>query len=250
MKIAAVALVPLFAAAPALAQQAPADPQPETVHVDTLVVVTPNPPVVVTTNGGAVGGGPSTIAPAKAATDVADAENPPPHNEDWSNVSHINGRLVPVGERNAYLYKYKKTNIATNPIGMMFGFYGLSVSYAVGPHVAIRGDVSIYNHNDQTETEFGISAPIYFKRMYSGPFFEPGLVVRTEPGNSGYSYSGGGYYTQMNDTYVAPEMMFGWHWTFDWGLNVAAALGAMKRLDNNGNSDPRPAGYFRIGYAF
>ncbi len=48
-------------------------------------------------------------------------------------------------------------------------------------------------------------------------------------------------------------MLFGWHWTFDSGLNVAMAFGAARNMssDNNEyNSDePEPAGYFRIGYA-
>src|SRR5687768_1875279 len=46
-----------------------------------------------------------------------------PQNEDWSNVSHINGTPVKVGERNDYLNNgYKKVNLSSNPIGWMFGF--------------------------------------------------------------------------------------------------------------------------------
>ena len=50
---------------------------------------------------------------------------------------------------------------------------------------------------------------------------------------------------------VGPEVLFGWHWSFDSGLNVAAALGVARDLsgDANGSSDPEPVGYFRIGYA-
>src|SRR4051812_2069072 len=32
---------------------------------------------------------------------------PAPQNEQWSNVSHINGQVVPVGERGNYLHKWK-----------------------------------------------------------------------------------------------------------------------------------------------
>jgi len=77
------------------------------------------------------------MRPASAAADGAGPSTrhpfrPRPYNEPWDNVNHINGRLVKVGEKGAtYLLKYKKTNIATNPIGWMFGFYGLSVSHAV-----------------------------------------------------------------------------------------------------------------------
>src|SRR5215468_3169374 len=35
-----------------------------------------------------------------------------PQNEDWHNVSHINGQVVKVGERGDYLYRWKTINIA------------------------------------------------------------------------------------------------------------------------------------------
>ena len=53
-------------------------------------------------------------------------------------------------------------------------------------------------------------------------------------------------------------MMFGWHWSFDSGLNVAMALGAAREI-SSGSSDSSSysngddmhfAGYFRVGYAF
>jgi hypothetical protein len=49
--------------------------------------------------------------------------------------------------------------------------------------------------------------------------------------------------------------MFGWHATFDSGLNVAAAAGAMRNLnvqtDEYGYTEDAIefAGYFRVGYA-
>src|SRR5688500_5103824 len=92
----------------------------ETTTVDTLVVVTPNPPVAVTQ------GPPSVTQPVMAP---GAAEMPPvpvlpgngaPQNESWSNVSHINGVPVKVGERQDYLYKPKKYNLSTNPFGYFF----------------------------------------------------------------------------------------------------------------------------------
>ena len=48
-------------------------------------------------------------------------------------------------------------------------------------------------------------------------------------------------------------MLFGWHWTFDSGLNVALAFGVAKRLDPNTTTygdGVEANGYFRVGYAF
>ncbi len=171
---------------------------------------------------------------------------PAPYNEPWDNVNHINGRLVKVGEKGDYLLKYKKTNISTNPIGWMFGFYGLSVSQALSQNVAIRGDANIFDIDGTEGYEVGLSAPIYFKRVYSGPFIEPGIIAR---GFSNSCYDCG----DSSDTMVGPEILFGWHWTFDSGLNVAMAFGAARNMSSSNSEyssdDPEPAGYFRIGYA-
>jgi hypothetical protein len=47
-------------------------------------------------------------------------------------------------------------------------------------------------------------------------------------------------------------MMFGWHWTFDSGLNVAFAGGVARRLNEDSDYGPNVEGnaYFRVGYAF
>ena len=98
----AASLATLFAAA------APAGAQPgQEIPIDpgSVVVITPAP-IVVT---GDANGAPVTMLPPTAAT-------PAPQTEQWSDVSHINGQLVPVGEHGNYLYKFKKTNISTNPI--------------------------------------------------------------------------------------------------------------------------------------
>jgi hypothetical protein len=234
----AVALASLLLATAAHAQPVPSGdlddppgrgrgaPGPEVVHVDQLVVVTPNPPVVVNQNG---------VAPAKAGTDAADLADPAPHNEEWSNVSHINGRPVPVGERSHYLYKYKRVNIAIDPISPFFSLIDGSIAYGVTQNIAISGSLLAYT-KDNSWSQVGVTAPIYFRRTFSGPFIEPGLV----------------YYSNNGDSYAGPTMMVGWHWSFDSGLNLAFALGVSKRLDapTYGSSDPQFNGYFRVGYAF
>jgi hypothetical protein len=254
LTVAAIAL----SAAPAFADQT-------VVHTDSLVVVTPNPPVVVTQGqadpaphqieAGIDGYAtpPQAVAPGYAPP-VAPAYAPPvppaPYNEPWDNVNHINGRLVKVGEKGDYLLKYKKTNISTNPIGWMFGFYGVSVSHALSNHVAIRGDANIMSFENTDGYEFGVSAPIYFRRVYSGPFIEPGLIARGWKDSYDYSDC---YDCNSTDSMVGPSVLFGWHWTFDSGFNVAFAFGAARDMseDNSeySSDEPEPAGYFRIGYA-
>ncbi|MBS1118498.1 MAG: hypothetical protein H6Q90_726 [Deltaproteobacteria bacterium] len=173
--------------------------------------------------------------------------NPAPQNEPWSNVSHINGQLVPVGEHGSYTYKWKTTNVASNPLGWMFGFYGISVSHAVSSNVAIRGDLNLFEIDNTSGYEVGASAVIYFKRVFQGPFLEPGIIARDFHDKSCIDCT-------SSESMVGPEVLFGWHWTFDSGMNVAIAIGAAKRMSQDSmdeySDDVQPAGYFRIGYAF
>lgn len=170
-----------------------------------------------------------------------------PMNEDWSNVSHINGQIVKVGERGDYLVKYKKMNIASNPIGWMFGFYGLSVSHAVSQNIAVRADGNLFDMEGDSGYEIGLTVPIYFKRVYQGPFLEGGIMVR-DLHDSECDWDGGCMEQSPN---VGPQVMFGWHWSFDSGANVAMAFGAFRPMnDGKTRDDVEPAGYFRIGYAY
>lgn len=224
----ASALLTTLIAASAFAQPGPppampgSAPPPPPAPPGTVIIVAPEAPP-------AWPAAPPTMVPAAL---------PAPQTDDWRNVSHINGQVVKVGERGDYLYDNgKHTNVSSNPIGWMFGFYGLSISHAVHPNVAIRGDVNIYRVDGSDGHEVGVSAPIYFRRAFQGPFLEPGVVSR------GFEHSG-------RET-VGPEMMFGWHWSFDSGLNVAMALGALRDLNSSSRSiDAEPTGYFRVGYAF
>jgi hypothetical protein len=228
----AVLATTLFAA-PAFAQPDPAAMAegPPPVTAGTVVIVTPQPPIVQAGAGPAAPGQTAAIAPAPAL-----------QNEPWSNVSHINGQIVKVGERGDYLYDNgKRTNIASNPIGWMFGFYGVSVSHAVHANVAIRGDVNYFDLDGETGHELGLSVPIYFRRVFQGPFLEPGLVTRNFHDNCDGC---------NNREHVGPEVLFGWQWSFDSGLNVAMAVGAMRDMGgSSSSSNAEPAGYFRIGYA-
>ena len=213
-----VALLLVFAASPAFAQPSAQPPAEQAPSAEP-------PPVIIVT--------------------------PAPQNEDWNNVSHINGHPVKVGERGDYLYKWKKTNISTNPIGWIFGFYGVSAEQALSNNVAIRGDANIFARDSFTGYELGASLPIYFKRVYQGPFLEPGIIIRGTHDTYADDYCD--VDCMNNDTFVGPEVLFGWHWTFDSGLNVAFAGGIARRMTNTYDySDENVEGnaYFRVGYAF
>jgi hypothetical protein len=236
-------LVPLLAASASYADTV-------TTEADTLVVVTPNAPVVVQQ------GGPQAVAPTVMAPGAAEMPPAPPaapatangapQNEDWNNVSHINGVPVKVGERQDYLFTTKKTNIAANPFGLFFGLYDISVARSLSRNVAASFAFT------GTDEFYQLSAtlPLYFRKTFSGPFLEGGLLIRSQ---KDYDYAYDCYdCSTMTTTWSGPQMMFGWHWTFDSGLNVAFAGGVAKRMTNsNGSSnDTEGNAYFRVGYAF
>ena len=230
--ITATLVMVVAASVPAFAQpgaeEVPPAPQPPPPAGGTVVVVTPE-----------AGQGPQSQQPPVRAV-VA------PMNEDWNNVSHINGQIVKVGERGDYLVKYKRTNISSNPIGWMFGFYGLSVSHAVSPNIALRADGNLFDVDDGGGYEFGLTVPIYFKRVYQGPFREGGLLVRQLDDEDCWDGE-----CMQSPANVGPQVLFGWHWSFDSGANVALAFGAFRPMNGGKTQDDvEPAGYFRIGYAY
>ena len=192
--------------------------------------------------------------PAVASAPPPQPATTAPQNEEWNNVSHINGQVVPVGERGNFLYKAKKTNIASNPIGWLTGFYGVSVSHAVHDNVVLRVDANLINLPGSSITgyEFGASVPIYFKRAFHGPFLEPGIIVRDiREGSDNFDDEFTASDTGMTGFQgsFGPSVVAGYHWTFDSGLNLAAAFGVMRNL-NADDEGIEPSGYFRVGYAF
>jgi len=196
---------------------------------------------------------------AEPAPQPAPVAQPAPQNTDWNAVSHINGQLVPVGEKNDYYYDFKRTIISADPVGWIVGMYGISGSYAITDHVALRGELDYYadpDHTDNHFTEVDVSAPIYFKRTYQGAFLEPGLVVRTfnrTDHDVVYDANGGsrGVDTERSVSQIGPQVLVGWHWTWESGLNVAAAVGVGRNVNETSSSDRYiPNGYLRFGYAF
>jgi hypothetical protein len=247
----------VFASLPLLAVTAVAhaDGEVRTETADTLVVVTPNAPVVVQQPGAAEM---PPVAPPVAVPTIAppsQAAQPAPQNEDWQNVSHINGQLVKIGERHEYLVKFKKSNISANPFGLFFGVYDAAYSYGASENIAITGSVTGYSkqNSDTTMFQFTASAPIYLRRTFDGPFLEPGIIYRSTTSGDGSSY-------MSSRTWAGPELLFGWHWNFDSGLNISWAFGVAKHMsDNDTSSDGYTTnesdktdvnGYFRFGYNF
>ncbi len=130
----------------------------------------------------------------------------------------------------------------------MLGFYSGSLSHAITDNVVLRGDVTVFSSYEEDEgfVEFNATVPIYFRRAYQGPFVEPGVMLR----EWGYG-----------DTTAGPQVMVGWHWTYDSGWNMSFALGGGRDFSGEDSPDsyegayenedePFFNGYFRIGYAF
>jgi hypothetical protein len=228
----------------------------------TLVVITPNAPVIVNNSGQPQAAATQALSPpgAPIATQAAAAPGEAPHNEDWNNVSHINGSIVPVGDRNGYLYAFKKNNIQSNPIAWMFGFYQVAGQHALSQNVVASLELSGWSTDHGNESGYSVAAtlPIYFKRAFSGPFLEAGLLIHSDSSDNSYAACSNCNSTtsSSNRTWAGPEVMFGWAWMFDSGLNVSAAFGAARRMSDSQSTDsyssdsPEPVGYFRVGYAF
>jgi hypothetical protein len=199
------------------------------------------------------------VATTASATSAFAQEAPPPAQVETldsaardSNVSTIHGQLVPVGEKNEYLVAFKPTNISINPIGAMMGFYSGSLSFAVSQNVALRADASYFAPIDSESTGFqvGVSAPIYLRRTYQGAFVEPGIMARTMTHKDSYDGSTRTYKE------FGPEVLLGWHWSWDSGLNAAIAFGVGRNLNHGTETDVDTGdaeyvdGYLRIGYEF
>lgn len=182
--------------------------------------------------------------------------------EEKQGISKLDGQLVPVGDHNQYLYAFKRWNVSANPIGMIIGLYGASVSYAPHDHFTLRFDANYIRPIDSGTKiegfELGVGAPIYFRRAYQGVFLEPGVIVR-QLSYDYEDYSGSTTtLTREKATVVGPQVLVGWHWIWDSGLNIAIALGAGRNFSSNGESSSSSRydneifanGYLRFGYAF
>lgn len=193
-------------------------------------------------------------APASNTSTQADDDEAPPtvptsEPAKGRRLSHINGVPVKVGEHTEYYYdshKFRPVNIAVNPIGLIVGMYGVSVSVAVTEQIAIRGEFTAYNlvDSESSGTELDVGVPFYFKKMYSGFFVEPGIMYRSM--DSGYGDA---------DVEFGPQALVGWHWSWDSGFNVVVAGGAGRNFNSQedewgGSNTLFVNGYFKVGKQF
>jgi hypothetical protein len=167
-------------------------------------------------------------------------------------VSTLNNQLVKVGEKNEYLHSYKKFNLSLDPIGVIVGLYDISGSYAFHPNLAASLTVG-YMYEPYGADVQGFSTtlamPVYFRKVYSGLFLEPGVSFAAVKETDGPDSA----------TAIGPQMLIGWHWLWDSGLNFALAGGVQRNFtgkDHDSNSDVsnynkfRAVGYFRAGWNF
>jgi hypothetical protein len=137
--------------------------------------------------------------------------------ESPDDVSKVDNRMVKVGDRNEYLYSYHKINIGTNLFLLPQEIYSISLSHALNDNVAVRVS-GIYSDLAKDYSSASIGTPIYFRKMYTGFFVEPGVDSKVGV------YAAGGY-----------------HWMWDSGFNVFVGAGAAKKGG---------VGFLQVAYAF
>lgn len=152
--------------------------------------------------------------------------------KDDEKVSTMKGQLVEVGDRHRYHYNAPKINLGLNPFGLVSGVYGGSASIAITETATIRGDVTYYE--DDSAFEYSLGSQIFFKKLYSGVYLEPGLLRREQ------------------DNVFGPQVLLGYNWFWDSGMNISLAAGVGRNLneDDKSESDTFSNGYFKVGYAF
>ncbi len=168
---------------------------------------------------------------------------PPPPSSDNSDpntvandTSTLNGQLVEIGDKNRYRSSYQEYNIAANPFGFMFNWYSVSAGKALSKNLAIRGELSFSTDNANNAVGLGGGLPLYFKKVWTGVFIEPGISM----------FSSGD-----EQVWAGPQLVMGYHWYWDSNFNIAAAIGVGRNFsDDNGLDGSFPAGYFQVGYAF
>lgn len=145
-----------------------------------------------------------------------------------------------------YLYRW---NVSTNPLGWLFGYYGVSVAYALNNNVALRGDIGATNEfNDDFHhhgVEFTVGLPIYFYSVYNGLFIEPQIYVSDFSSKGRHRHNN--YHWHHSGLGVGA--LVGWHWMWDSGWNISAAFG-FGRDSSCCKFGCSPRGYFQVGYCF
>jgi hypothetical protein len=129
-------------------------------------------------------------------------------------LSRLDGQLVKVGDKNSYEYAYKKFNVGINPFSPIHDELSISGSVALNPNIAARVSAAV-NFGDKARSTLSslgrrdatgaIGVPVYFSKVYSGFFFEPGY-----------------------DTSAQVYSTLGYHWMWDSGFNIASSIGVSR----------------------
>jgi len=172
------------------------------------------------------------------------------------NTLPTNKPVIPVGERNRYRNAYQTWNVWTNPFGYFWGNFNLGISYAFHQNVKVNLEPQfIYFFLADPKVVGGgatLSTSIYFKKVYDGFYLEPGarILYLSQERKFGGSKADG--------LVGGPQLIAGWSWIWDSGLNFNVGLGVGYYWGNTGKDveDTEafegifPAGNLQFGFAF
>jgi hypothetical protein len=164
------------------------------------------------------------------------------------------GHLVPVGEHHLYRYDYLPWNVSISPL-FVIGHYGVGVERALTGHIAARVSGSytdLIESSDAAEGDLRLSAPIYFRKMQDGFFFEPSIGVRIKGKQEAPDWADeyDSYYYDEGGTQAYLGSQIGWRMIWDSGLNVTAAVGMARRFESDSGDELMGLSRLDIGFAF
>jgi len=95
-----------------------------------------------------------------------------------------------------------------------------------------------------------LSATIWFAKVYSGVYVEPGAQI-----HYGKTKGGSGIFGNVSGVFGGPYLLFGYGWFWDSGFNVNLGIGPIyyfgKELSSSAVYDgPSFVGKLMLGYAF
>ena len=166
------------------------------------------------------------------------------------------GHLIPVGDHHLYRYDYLPWNVSISPL-FVIGHYGIGIERAVTDYVALRAAGAYHDlvdSNDPAELKVSIGAPIYFRKMHDGFFFEPSVGLDHHWGREDLVYDDAyGTWTEAaagEKTSVFIGSQIGWRIIWDSGLNVTAAVGMGRRLQADSQDELMGLSRLDIGFSF
>ena len=149
-------------------------------------------------------------------------------------------------------------SVTLDPGGLALGYLEGELSARVTRHVAASLSAAhwdVMNHGNVGE-QLVVSAPIFLRETFSGPYVEPGVILRSAGSHDDYTCTNGGAGCgSPYDQWVGPELLAGWSWSLG-VLRIAIAAGpAIHVQDNYHTSSDHPGkldfnAYFHVGVAW